>query len=111
MYMKFMSDYTVGHKNIYLEFPSFMGFLQKNNQKPNLRSLFIQVGIYMHSFTVSESKLVSSVMFTLINYRWFALLIAANVPWNHLFSRRVKGIKRGGIAFFLGWINFKSIFV
>lgn len=68
--MKFMSDYTAGHKNIYLEFPSFMGFLQKKNL---LRSLLTQVDIYIHSFTERESKLVSSVMFTLINYRWFAL--------------------------------------
>lgn len=27
-----MSDYTVGHKNIYLEFPSFMGFLQEKKK-------------------------------------------------------------------------------
>lgn len=93
MYMKFMSDYTVGHKNIYLEFPSFMGFLQKNNQKPNLRSLFIQVGIYMHSFTVSESKLVSSVMFTLINYRWFALWLLLMFRGTICFPAELRALK------------------
>lgn len=67
-----MSDYTVGHKNIYLEFPSFMGFLQEK-KKNILRSLFSQVDIYIHSFPVRECKLVSSVVFTLIDYRWFAL--------------------------------------
>lgn len=64
-----MSNYTVGHKVIYLAFPSFMSFLQKKL----LRSLFTHVDIYIHSFTVSESRFVSSVTFILIDYRLFAL--------------------------------------
>lgn len=49
MYMTFMSDYTVGHKNIYLEFPSFMGVLQKKPQpseKPIYPSRHLYTFIY-----------------------------------------------------------------
>lgn len=69
MYVKFMSDCTVGHKGIYLAFPSFMSFLWKKL----LRILFTHVGIYTPSLTVSESRFVSSGTVTLIDYRLFAL--------------------------------------
>lgn len=59
----------MGHKDIYLAFPSFMSFLQKKL----LRSIFTHVDIYILSFTVSESRFVSSVTFILIDYRLFAL--------------------------------------
>lgn len=41
-----MSDYTVGHKNIYLEFPSFMGFLQK--KKPAEEPIYPSRYLYTH---------------------------------------------------------------
>lgn len=49
MDMKFMSDYIVGHKHIYLEFESFMGFLQKKPQpseKPIYPSRYLDTLIY-----------------------------------------------------------------
>lgn len=48
MYIKFTSDYTVGHKNMYLEFPSFMGVLQKKT--PTFWEIYLpkQTSIYTH---------------------------------------------------------------
>lgn len=55
--------------NISIWHSIFMSFLQQKL----LRSLFTHVNIYIHSFTVSESRFVSSVTFILIDYRYFAL--------------------------------------